>query len=164
MLAGLAVLPAGAVPAIATAAPSARPSVSDAYREARENLKLAHDNLKAAQAGVARGEAIVEAWERDNPEPTSRRGLKKWNRKWREVAFAPVITATWDLFGAAEKGFVAAQMALAEIPATNRAELVLKAALATKYDAVALNIGRTAVISFTVARDVALQAAGEFVA
>jgi hypothetical protein len=159
MLAGLAVLPAvGAVSSAAVAKPVAWPQVSDAFRDGHAALAAAKAAMEAARADVARLEAPGEAWVKANPEPTDRRARKKWNRKYNVVSMPPALHDAWHRHYEAEMAFEAAQVAFAQIPATSRSELLLKAVVGTLFDGIALNIGRTAIISFSVSRDLVLSA------
>ena len=114
-------------------------------------LADAHDALEAAKAANDACVAKVERWEADNPKPISKRGIKRWHRKYEDQANAAKTAAAWLALYHAQQAFLAAQMAVAKIHPADQNELCLMAAVATVYDKVKLSHGQQALISYGVA-------------
>jgi hypothetical protein len=142
-------------PAPAAAAPASAldPSkASPALRTAVKALGESHDRLEAAKARFIADDAKLANWDSSHPKPSSKRGLKRWSRKWRENRDA-VESESWAAQLAAEKDFQAAQLAVANVTPRDEDDLVLKAAAAFVYDRVKCGYGSIAVISYSVALD-----------
>jgi hypothetical protein len=124
MTAGAAVVPV-TVAIAAPASPLAGP-YSPALAAASLALQGAHDAAQAARAVYNEACDKAEEWERQNPSPTSRRGIKRWLRK--ASAFSNKVThpAFVDLL-VAEKVFTDAQIAFAKIPPRDERDLNMMA-------------------------------------
>lgn len=135
-------------PAIAASSKALDTSkVGPALRDAVIALRESHDALEAAKAGTDAAEAKVARWEEENPEPTSKRGKKRYWRKWAEY-HREASDRAWFVQRDAENHFKAAQGRLAKMHPANQDELCLMAAAAAIYDAVKLSYGQTAIISY----------------
>ncbi|MBP1297422.1 hypothetical protein [Bradyrhizobium elkanii] len=143
------------VPALSASAPPLGPSdASPELRDAACALDEAHERLKAAKARFAADDLKMSDWRENNPEPLSKRGRKRWARKWREHQEA-IEGESWRAQLDAERDFRAAQMAVAGVRPRDMRELSLKACLSGVYDPVPLagHLDGAAVIGFSVAFD-----------
>ena len=134
---------------------------NDTLQAAADNLAAARRRLERARAEVDRGLESVEAWKRENPAPSSKRGLRRWTRRLDAVRSAMTDSA-WGRQIAAENAFRAAQIAAAQIDCSGLSDLTQLATLATRYDGEDLAIGQTAPFARAVAGAV-LVAFGEVV-
>lgn len=152
--AGCAVLTVAAVaPAPAIAAPRPTPDgskASPALKAAVQALDESHEALKVAKAAADADDRKVEAWQAANPTPTSKRGIKRWNRKLSAYQYE-VTQDSWEAMIVAEGRFRAAQYNVAKIHPADVNELLLMAAVAGVYDKVRLTNGTVAMISYQVA-------------
>jgi hypothetical protein len=123
---------------------------SPALVDASRALQDAHAALKAAKAVYDVAAAKAEAWERDNPQPRSRRGVKRWIRKARVVSDGFVRQPFVDMLEA-ERVFTAAQVALAKIPPADARDLMMMACHAVIYDEVSMTGWNQAPLSRVVA-------------
>ncbi|MFB9262285.1 hypothetical protein ACFFWD_03735 [Bradyrhizobium erythrophlei] len=141
-------------PAVAAAAPVGPSDASPELRDAARALDEAHERLKAAKARFNADDLKVHQWRMTNPEPLSKRGRKRWARKWREYQDA-TEGQSWRAQLEAERDFQGAQMAVARISPRDMRELALKASLSSVYDCVpqATYLSGTAPIGFSVAID-----------
>jgi hypothetical protein len=152
---GTALALATIAPATASAAPASPldPSkASPALRAAVQALDEANDRLTAAKARFIADDAKLADWDTGHPKPSSKRGLKRWYRKWRENRDA-MVSESWAAQLAAEEDFKAAQLVVANVMPRDEDDLVLKAAAAFVYDRVKCGYGSVAVISYSVALD-----------
>jgi hypothetical protein len=148
VLAVAAVAPARAEPAPKPAPDGSK--ASPALKAAVQTLDDAHEALKIAKAASNADDAKVEAWQVANPKPTSKRGIKRWNRKL--VAYQYEVTEdSWEAMLVAEGQFRKAQYNVAKIQPADVNELLLMAAVAAIYDKVRLTNGEVAIISYQVA-------------
>ena len=148
-----AVAAATLVPTMAIAAPAGVPDASKAspaLKAAVIALDDANNALEAANAASAAAVEVVERWKVENPKPTSKRGIKRWWRRYHEYSDA-TTQSSWDALLDAERDFKAAQAAVAMIHPVDQNELALMAAVATVYDKVKLCYGQQAIISYGVA-------------
>ncbi|MCW2110281.1 hypothetical protein M2227_003435 [Bradyrhizobium elkanii] len=138
----------------ASAAPLGPSDASPELRDAACALDEAHERLKAAMARFAADDLKMSDWREKNPEPLSKRGRKRWARKWREHQEA-IEGESWRAQLDAERDFRAAQMAVAGVRPRDMRELSLKACLSGVYDPVPLAgyLGGAGVIGFSVAFD-----------
>ncbi len=119
-------------------------------RTAARALDAALERLKAATAADDAANELFETWERENPEPESKRGKRRWIKKGN--AYHRRVTAnSWQVLMGAESDFQAAQIAVAKVPATSLGELQCKATLAFVYDRVPLARRNSAPIARVVA-------------
>jgi hypothetical protein len=150
LAAGAAIVPATmAIPA--TANPWEGP-YSPALVDASLVLHAAHEALQAAGVVYEAANAKAEAWERQHPQPKSRRGTRKWIQKAGKVHEAIVRPRWLDLL-TAEQAFADAQVAFANVKPANEHDLSMMACHAVIYDEVELARRNTAPISRVVARD-----------
>lgn len=147
-----AALPATAAPVGPLGSSDARPELRDAARA----LDQAHERLKVAKTRFNADDLKLSDWRENNPEPLSKRGRKRWARRWREYQDA-TEGQSWRSQLEAERDFRAAQEAVAEIRPRDMRELALKACLSSVYDPVPLagHLSGAAVIGFSVALDLA---------
>jgi hypothetical protein len=150
----LALATVGPAPvAAASASPLDASKASPALRAAAQALEEAHERLKAAKARFAADDLKVAEWSINNPEPLrelSKRGHKKWVRRWREYRDS-TEGESWQAQSEAEDNFRDAQVAVAKIKPRDMDELTLKACLSGVYDPVHLARGSNAVIGYSVA-------------
>jgi hypothetical protein len=148
VLAVAAVAPARTEPAPRPAPDGTK--ASPALKEAVQALDDAHEALKVAKAANYADDLKVEAWQEANPKPMSKRGGKRWDRKF--FAYQHDVTEeSWEAMLAAEGRFRAAQYNVAKIRPADENELMLMAAVAAIYDKVRLTNGQVAIISYQVA-------------
>ena len=145
-----AVAAAAIVPTMALAAPAGLPDAAKAGPAlkaaviALDDAKIALDAASAANAAAV---AKAERWEAEHPKPTSKRGIKRWWRKYHDHTHA-VTEASWYGLLEAEKSFKAAQAAVARIQPADYNELALMGSAAAIYDRVDLSYGQKAIISY----------------
>lgn len=120
---------------------------SPAMKDAVIALRESHEALEAAQAAFAAADDKVTQWEAENPQPTSKRGKKRYWRKWSDYRNEVCDTA-WHAQLDAEDDFKKAQGRVAKLQPANRDELYLMAAVAAIYDAAKLASGNDAIISY----------------
>src|ERR1700694_485668 len=146
----LAIPPAPAV-AAARRDPLDPSKASPALRAAVQALAESNDRLEAAKERFkAHDEVVADTmadWEINNPKPTSKRGIKRWQRKWREHRHA-AVEDTWEAQLAADEHFQAAQIAVANVTPRDEDDLALKAAAASIYDRVKAGYRTVAIISY----------------
>jgi len=151
---GFLALTAGAVavPTMAIVAPASplQGPYSPALTDASLALQAAHDALMAAKAVYDAAEAVADQWERDNPPPKSRKGIKRWLRREGKMRLAVVRPKYVDVLHM-ETDFIKAQIAFAKVPPADERELKLMACHAVIYDEVRLDQTNTAPISRVVA-------------
>ena len=88
----------------------------------------------------------MERWEADHPKPTSKRGLKRWWRKYHDETHVRT-DVSWFALLDAEKKFKKAQYEVALIQPAEHHDLALMGAAAV-YDKVTICSGQKAVISY----------------
>ena len=92
-----------------------RGASSPALRAAIARLARAHEALIGAKATAEEAEAMWIDWEAQNPQPASKRGIRKWIR--RGSAYHASVTApSWQALMEAETAFAEAQDAVASVP------------------------------------------------
>lgn len=139
--------PAHAALGVVPDAPKASPALTAAVRA----LGDARDALEAGRAIHDGDEAKVARWIADNPEPASKRGKKRWNRKLRGYR-DEVSEESWSALVDLARAYRTAQFAVAKIEPRDVDELMLMAAVAAIYDAVKMLDGDgPAIISYRVA-------------
>lgn len=151
---GGAALAIATTAAHATGSPRAVPPAGRAFTAAARDMAAAHVRLNTARAGVDQAMEAVKAWEAANPMPSGKRKLKRWRRQQGALRYSPAVTAAWEAQIEAENAYREAQVAVATIPATARADVVAKAALAVVYDGERLSSGPAGLISIALAYDV----------
>ncbi|QWG16114.1 hypothetical protein KMZ68_13780 [Bradyrhizobium sediminis] len=125
---------------------------SPALRAAVIALAESSEAVEAAKALVVADDAKIKAWVAENPRPHSRRGKKRWQRKYGDARFS-IMEKSWDARMNAETDFRKKQMAVAEIQAADMDELGFIAAVAAVYDRTELATGARPIISYSVAMD-----------
>jgi hypothetical protein len=135
----------------ATANPLEGP-FSPALVDASLALQAAHDALQVAGVVYEAANAKAEAWERQHPQPKSRRGIRKWIKKAGKVHEA-IVRPPWLELLSAEQAFADAQLAFANVKPADERDLCMMACHAVVYDTVELSRRNTAPISRVVARD-----------
>ena len=149
LAAGAAIVPAAmAIPA--TASPLEGPFSPELVDSLA--LQAAHELLQAAGVVYEAADAKANEWERQHPQPKSRRGTRKWLRKCSKVHEAIVRPPRLDLLSA-EQAFADAQVAFANVKPADEHDLCMMACHAVVYDEVSLTRRNTAPISRVVARD-----------
>jgi hypothetical protein len=151
---GFLTLVAGAAitPTVAIAAPAnpLQGPYSPALADASLTLQAAHDALQAARGVYEAAEAMAETWERQHPQPRSRRGIRKWIKKAGKV-HDDLVRPSWLDLLSAEQSFADAQVAFAKVEPVSQHELALMACHGVIYDEVTLTRRNTAPISRVVA-------------
>ena len=147
LTAGAAVIPTMAIAAPVN--PFAGP-YSPALVDASRTLQAAHDALKVASAAHDAAGAKVGEWERQHPQPKSRKGFRKWIKKASKVNDALARPAWLELLDA-EQAFADAQLAFAKVGPADERDLALMACHAVIYDEVSVTRPNTAPISRVVA-------------
>jgi|GEM_PF-5380681 len=123
---------------------------SPALVDAARKLEAAHDAMQAASTNYEAADAKATAWEREHPQPKSRRGVRKWLKKAGKV-HETLVRPSWLELLSAEQAFVVAQVAFAKVKPADERELTMMACHATIYDDVSLTRRNTAPISRMVA-------------
>lgn len=156
-IAGGAAVAIAAQPAIAAPEkPLDASKAAPALRTAIDNMNAAADDLTAAKATVDERLSLISAWHTMNAKPTSRRAIKRWRREYVALEQEKLMPAMdWRMD--AEDEFRKHQMALARIDVTSDHDRALKACCAIVFDSVKMTGGNPAVISFSVAMDLAKQ-------
>jgi hypothetical protein len=110
---------------------------SQALVDASRVLQLVHESMMAAKAVYDAAADKADQWERDNPQPKSRKGIKRWLRKARAVSDELTRQPFLDLLEE-ERVFAMAQLAFAKVKPADERDLVMMAAHAVIYDEVSL--------------------------
>lgn len=150
--AGGTALALAATPSAAADTPASpiRGPYSAALIYATRELESAHNALQAAGAAYDAADDKAQAWERQHPQPKSRRGIRKWIKKAGKVHEA-LVRPSWLELVQAEQVFADAQIALAKVVPADEQDLTMMACLATIYDDISLTRRNTAPISRVVA-------------
>jgi hypothetical protein len=129
-----AVMASPDIPAAVTA-PSGNPS--PALRAAIRQLAGMHEALIRAQADSDEAEGIWLDWVVQNPQPKSKRGIRKWIKR-AGAYHDSVATRSWRALIDAESAFAKAQDDVAEAPIASNADLHTMVACSVMYDRVEL--------------------------
>jgi hypothetical protein len=130
--AGASVATVGTLTA-AVAIPAPPVGASPALRAAVRDLERAHANLKIAQASSEEAEAMWTDWQVQNPQPASKRGIRRWIK--RGSAYHQRLTApSWQALLVAETAFTERQTAVAAVPIAGKGDLQALIAAAELYD------------------------------
>lgn len=149
---GTALALAAIPPATAASAPasSLEGPYSPALVDASRALQHAHDALLAAGAVYEAADAKANEWERQHPQPRSRRGVRKWIKKAGKV-HETLVRPSWLELLSAEQAFADAQIGLAKVRPADEHDLISMASHAVIYDEVSLTRRNAAPISRVVA-------------
>jgi hypothetical protein len=131
---------------------------SPALRGAIRALDHAHTSLKIAQAANEEAEAIWTDWERQHPEPASKRGRRRWIHR-ANIDRQALTSKPWQALMRAELVFATAQCEVALVPITGPADLHGMAVASAKYDRVELARGNRSPIGLMVATEIVLGSA-----
>jgi hypothetical protein len=134
------------------------PPASPALRDAIRALDHAHTSLKIAQAANEEAEAIWTDWERQHPQPASKRGRRRWTRR-ADIERIALTSKPWQALMRAELVFARAQCVVALVPITGPADLHGMAVASAKFDRVELDRGNRSPIGLMVATEIALGSA-----
>jgi hypothetical protein len=143
------------VPQAVTMTPAARiASASPAFAPAVRKMAAARQDWTAAREAVENSLAPVRAWEVLNPIPESNRKLKRCAPAAERRELHAVNRRGLAIPSRRGERLPCAQMEVAQIPATSRADILLKACLAATYDAEHLSRHQAGIIAFGLATDI----------
>jgi hypothetical protein len=116
----------GAIAALAISSSRANEpqAPSPIFAEASRAMAGVRERFSAAREATDEALNEVGAWERANPEPQSKRGRRRWNRRREALWLSPAATAAWQGQLEAENAFREAQATVAGLAVRNRADLV----------------------------------------
>lgn len=133
----------------AVTVPSDAPSLE--LREAIRRLAAAHETLIGAHATNEEAEAMWMDWQAQHPQPSSKRGTRKWI-KAGSTYHQSVTAPSWQALMAAETAFAEAQAAVASVPVADLADVRALAACSVIYDRIELARVNRAPIGIIVAQ------------
>jgi hypothetical protein len=93
--------------------------------------------MQAASVVYEAADTKATAWEREHPQPKSRKGIRKWIKKAGKV-HERLVRPSWLELLSAEQAFADAQIAFAKVKPADERDLISMACHAIIYDEVSL--------------------------